>query len=163
MVRFLPFHLRNVAMDVFKARVLAQILDGSSCFYIFYFADPFFIPAITLIGATRSQTPGTITIRFSNTPENGSTNPAIPFHLLSDIGLTIPEPDHLQGFNISFSAKSDLECKPKRYMSWELVSSWGRRREYKFILRKKVEANQWTRYFAEWIEVSVKARIDQGL
>lgn len=36
MVRFLPSYLRNVAMDVFKARVLSQILHQSSRFYIFF-------------------------------------------------------------------------------------------------------------------------------
>ena len=163
MVRFLPSHLRNIAMDVFKSRILAQILHGTSSFHIFYYEDPFIIPAITLIDATRSQTPGPIIIHYNDNPENGSINPSIPFHLISEIGITIPELDHLPGFRISFSAESNFDSKPKRYMSWELVSSWGRRREYKFILQKNMDGNRWAGYFAEWIEVRVKARIDQGL
>ena len=62
-----------------KPEFLLKSFTDLHVFTFFYLEDPFIIPAITLIGTTRSQTPGPITIHYNDSPENGPINPPIPF------------------------------------------------------------------------------------
>src|SRR6266496_463576 len=103
-------------------------------------------------------------IHYDTTEASGSINPPIPLDLISDIGLRIyqPEPNDPHGSNICFMAQSDLHSNPKHYMAWEIISSRGQYNVYKFILERRIGAGQWAEYFSDWVEVYLKAKIDQG-
>lgn len=159
---------QKVAKHVFKAKILNEILYGTSQFYIE--APTIAFPnqatvAVQLVIGTRADRPGQIEIHYTPTAATGPANNLLFLELIAEIGLEIdqPNPQDPQGSDICFKKDSDLTVNPKRYMTWELVSTKGKTNQYKFFLENHINhVVPWKGLFAKVVEVYVKTRIEPG-
>lgn len=158
---------QKVAKHVFKAKVLNEILYGTSNFYIE--APTITSPnqvnlAVQLVIGTRADSPGQIVIHYTPTAATGPANNPLFLELIAEIGLEIdqPNPQDPQGSDIRFKKDSNLAAHPKRYMAWELISTRGKTNQYKFLLENHINHVPWKELFAKVVEVYIKTRIEPG-
>ena len=155
---------RLVALHVFKAKVLHELLFGTS--QVFISAPTVNFPrrthyAVQLVIATRSQTDGPITIHYIPTQATGPANEAMFFELILEIGLEIQQPmpqDH-PGDDIAFRTMEDKSIRPKKFVNWEIISTRADQHIYKFILDNKIPNHPIRDYFAKHLEIYVKVKI----